>query len=143
MPYTAATLADFMVTELDATGVALGLTDASPAIVEAVNEVAAILDVADVATLTDDLKTRAIARWQAWLAAEAAATNQYDLKAGTVDLTRSQWFAQIGVRLARAEASAARYEEVAAIVSGAAGVATVSEMATAGSPYVRRYDEWA
>ncbi len=140
MPYTAASLADFMVTELGPTGVALALTDASGAITEAVNEVAAILDVSDVASLDDDLKTRAVARWQAWLAAEAAATNQYDLKSGTSALSRSQWFAQIGVRLARAEASASRYDEVQAILAGGS-FAVVSEMTTAGSPYGR--NEWA
>jgi hypothetical protein len=132
--YTTATLKQFMVDELAATGVALSLTTASNQIAEAVNEVAAILAADDVAELTDDLKTRTLARWQAWMAAEAAATNQYDIASSGDSLDRSQWFEQIGVRLARAEASAVRYDEAAAVIHGGA-VATVTGSSVAGSPY--------
>lgn len=134
MAYTAATLADLMVTELGPTGVALSLTDDSAAITEAVAEVAALLSVDDVADVSDDLKLRTIARWQAWLAAEAAATNQYDIASSGDSLDRSQWFKQIGVRLARAEASASRYSEVADAINGGS-TATVTGSSVAGSPY--------
>lgn len=107
---------------------------ASPAVVEAVNEVAAVLGVA-IADLSDDLKTRAVARWQAWLAAEAAATNQFDLKAGTASVTRSQFFEHIQSRLARSEAAASRYSEVADALAGAGGTAYVTSVSTGGSPY--------
>lgn len=134
MSYTAATLATLMVTELGPTGVALGLTSGSAAIVEAVAEVAAILGVDDVADIDDDLKLRTLARWQAWLTAEAAATNQVDLASEGDSIKSSQWFAQIGTRLARAEASALRYDEAAAVIAGGA-TASVGGMATVGNPY--------
>jgi hypothetical protein len=132
--YTTSSLADLMVTELGPTGVALGLTDSSDAITEAVAEVAAILGEA-VADVDDDLKLRTVARWQAWLAAEAAAVNQYELSSDGSSLKRQQWFEQIGKRLARAEAAASRYSEVQAVLAGSGGVATVTHVVTAGSPY--------
>jgi hypothetical protein len=132
--YTAETLAAFVATELGPTGVALGLTAESVAVAEAVAEVAAILGVDDVADLADDLKTRTLARWQAWLAAWGAATNQYDIASQGDSLDRQQWFKNIGERLARAEASAMRYDEAAAVISGGS-VATVTSSSVAGSPY--------
>lgn len=143
MPFTAATLADFMVAKLGASGAALGLTDDSAAIAEAVNDVAAILSVDDVAELTDDLKTRTFAEWQAWRAAKAAATSQYDLKAGSADLKRSQFFEHIAMMLADAEAAASRYSEAADVIHGGGGAAYVSGVSTAGSPYGYAADEWA
>jgi hypothetical protein len=133
--YTAETLAALMVTELGPTGVALSLTDDSDAITEAVAEVAAILGVDDVADLTDDLKTRTLARWQAWRTAKGAATGQYDLTSdeGGV-IKRSQLFDHIVSMLADAEAAASRYDEAAAVISGGS-VATVTSSSVAGSPY--------
>jgi hypothetical protein len=80
------------------------------------------------------MKVRALARWQAWLAAEAAATEAVDLKAGSVGLTRSQLFDHIRLRLARAEAAALAYPEAQAAIAGG-GVAVVGATTTAGSPY--------
>jgi hypothetical protein len=134
MSYTAETLAAFMATKLGRTGVALGLTDVSDALVEAVADVAAVLGVSDIADLTDDLKTRTVAEWQAWRAAKGAAAGQYDLKAGTSSLTRSQFFDHIAAMLADAETAAMRYSEVAAILAGSS-TGYVSGMNTAGSPY--------
>lgn len=135
MPYDAATLADLVVVELGATGVALGLTDSSAAVIEAVNEVAAILGVESISDLDDDLKTRTLARWQAWLAAEAAATNQYDIASSGDSLSRQQWFENIQSRLSRAEAAASRYAEAADVIYGGGGTATVTGSGVAGSPY--------
>lgn len=143
MSYTPSTLATFMVTELSATGVALSLTDGSDAIDEAVNEVAAVLGVA-IADETNDLKLRAIARWQAWLTAEAAATGQYDLSSEGDSFKRSQMFANIQSRLARAEAAASVYSEVAAVLAGSGGVAYVTEASGGpGNPYQWPRDEWS
>jgi hypothetical protein len=142
MSYTDASLATFMVTEIGASGVALGLTNTSAAIVEAVNEVKALLGVSDIATLTDDLKTRTFGRWQAWLAAWGAATYQFDVKAGTSAVTLSQAFAQIGQRLRMAETAAMRYDEAAATIAGASALVGVTT--TAGSPYTPLpCSEWA
>ena len=99
--YSESELADFMVAQLSATGAALGLTDSSAGIASAVLATARLLG-DDIADLTDMALLEAAARWQAWMAAEAAAVNQYDLKAGTSSLTRSQLFEHIQTRLARA-----------------------------------------
>lgn len=136
MAYTAGSLLGYMETEVGPQLAALGL-DASDALSEGVAEVVALLG-AEIADVDDDLKLRTLARWQAWLAAYNAATAQYDLKAGSSSLTRSQVFEQIERRLARAEASALRYDEVAAALGG--GTAYVSSVATAGSPYA--WSEW-
>jgi hypothetical protein len=136
MPYTAETLATFMATELGATGTALFGDDpaAAPAVVEAVNEVAAVLGAA-VADVSDDLKLRTVARWQVWLTAYGAAADQVDFKAGSADFKSSQWFKNIEARLARAETAAMRYSEVADALAGVGGTAFVSGVSTAGDPY--------
>lgn len=134
MAYTAATLLALMEVEISTSLEPLGL-DASDALSEAVTEVRLILGVDDVADVDDDLKLRTIARWQAWLAAEAAAVNQYDLASEGDRLSRQQWFRNIQSRLARAEASASRYSEVQTVLAGSAGVAVVTGSSLAGSPY--------
>lgn len=134
MAYTTGSLATLMVTELGPAGVSLGLTVASAAVVDAVAQVALILG-DDIADLTDDLKTSTVARWQAWRAAKGAAVGQYDLKAGTASLTRSQFFDHIALMLADAETAASRYEEVQAVLAGAYGTAAVSGLSVGGSPY--------
>ena len=134
MPYTDETLAVFMVTKLGATGVALSLTAMSAAIVEAVADVAAVLD-SDIADLTDDLKTRTVAEWQAWRAAKGAAAGQYDLKAGTVTTTRSQVWDHIVAMLADAEAAASRYDEVTDVLASTVGTVYVTNV-TSTDPYV-------
>lgn len=133
--YDDATLTAFLETELTPVLAPLGL-DVSDAIIEAVNEVAGLLghDVSEEDTVAGVMKVRALARWQGWLAAWSAATLQYDIKAGTSDITRSQAFEQIGKRLQMAESAAMRYEEAAAVIAGAGGTATVSGITTPG-PY--------
>lgn len=135
MPYTADTLADFMETTLGSVGVTLFGADPSEhaAIAEAVNEVAAVLDVA-VADVDDDLKIRTVARWQAWLTAKGAAVRQYDLTSSGDSIKRSQVWDHIAAMLADAETAAARYDEVAAVIAGA-GTAYVTSSVGAGSPY--------
>lgn len=141
MPYTADTLGTYMSVELGATGVALGLSDGDDEYVEAVNEVAAVLGM-PIASLTDDLKTRTVARWQAWRAARSAAAGNFDLKAGSTDLKRSQAFAHISLMLAEAESAASRYSEVADALAGG-GMAYVTEVSTGGNPYQWPRDEWS
>lgn len=133
--YTENALADLMEAELGQVGIDLGLPD-SEALPEAVNEVIGLLGHGlDQETTTAGLmKVRAFARWQAWLCAEAAATNQYDVKAGSAAVTRSQMFEHIEKRLARAEAAALVYPEAQAAMAGG-GVASVSTATTVGSPY--------
>lgn len=131
--YTEADLSALMAVELGATGTALGLTDGSDALDEAVNDVAAILDAA-IADVTDVLKLRTVAKWQAWTAALNVATGQYDLGSEGDSLKRSQLFDQIMRRLALAEAAASRYSEVADALAGGA-TAYVSSSSLASSPY--------
>jgi len=135
--YTADSLLGLMETELGAVGEALGLLE-TDALAEAVNEVAAMLGVDSVADVDDDLKLRTIARWQAWLAAEAAAVGGVDLKSDGDEIKLSQRLDGIRIRLARAEAAAARYSEVQDALASSSGVAVlsvVSGMTTAGNPY--------
>lgn len=122
MSYTAETLATFMATELGDTGTKLGLTAESAAIGEAVNEVAAVLGVSGVADVTDSLKLRTVARWQAWRTAKGAASGQYDLKSGTSSLTRSQLWDHVNNMLRDTEQAATRYSEVALAIGGACPV---------------------
>lgn len=116
--YSESTLKQFMVDELAGTGTALSLTTSSASITNAVYEVEDVLGVSDVASVTDMTKLKAIARWQAWLAAEATAISNFDLKSSGDELKLSQILAGIRARLAYVEALAARYSEVAAIVGG-------------------------
>jgi hypothetical protein len=133
--YTESTLSALMEAELGPLAVSLGL-DEGDALPEAVNEVIGLLGhaLSEETTTAGLMKVRALARWQAWLAAEAAATEAVDLKAGSVGLTRSQLFDHIRLRLARAEAAALAYPEAQAAIAGG-GVAVVGATTTAGSPY--------
>jgi hypothetical protein len=97
--YSESSLAALMVNELGAVGVSLGLTTSAALITQGVTAVERVLGVSDVATATDMALVESAARWQAWLAAEAAAVNQYDVKAGTSSLTRGQTFEHIRARL--------------------------------------------
>lgn len=138
MSFTTGSLATFIVTTLGPTGVALGLTVASAGVVDAVAEVEAILDSAT-ADLTDDLKTRTVARWIAWRAALGAATGNVNLKAGTAAIEMSQRFDHIMLMLRDAEAAASRYTEVAVVLAGG-NTAYVTGTSTSGSPY--QWPEW-
>jgi hypothetical protein len=77
-----------------------------------------LLSVSDVATVTDMAKLEAVARWQAWRLASAAASGQYDVKSGTSSLTRSQFFDHIAGMLCEAARAAIRYPEVAVLLGG-------------------------
>ncbi len=133
MAFTTDSLATFIVTTLGPTGVALGLTVASAGVVDAVAEVAAVLD-SPIASLTDDLKTRIVARWIAWRTALGAATGDRDLKAGTSSIEMSQRFEHVVTMLRDAEAAASVYPEVVAVL-GSGGTAYVSGVTTSGNPY--------
>lgn len=117
--YSEATLKQFIVDELGATGVALDLTTSAAQVVQAVYAVERVLGVSDVAVLTDMARLEAVARWQAWLAAQKAAVDQFDVKAGTNTLTRSQLWEHIVAMLADTAAVASRYPEVAAVIGSA------------------------
>jgi len=119
MSYTTTTLKQFMIDDLAAVATALGLTTTSASVVEAVNEVEVVLGAA-IADLTDDLKTRTVARWQAWRVAKGAAAGLYDLKSDGDELKRSQFFAHIDVMLKDAVRAASRYPDVATIIGGGA-----------------------
>lgn len=144
--YTEVSLLGFMAAELGGTGVSLGLdTDALDTLAEAANEAQGILGVplADLTSTDDLVKVRAIARWQAWLAAWNVAAGRFDLKAGSADLKRSQTFSQIETRLAQAERSAMRYSEVQDALAGGS-TACISSLATASNPYAWSFSatEW-
>lgn len=133
--YTEGSLLGFMETVVGPHLEGLGL-DASDALTEAVNDVIGILGnpLADETSTADLMKVRTIARWQAWAAAVDTATDQFDLKAGSADLKRSQMFEQMERRLAAAEAAAMRYEEAAAVLAGGS-TAYVSSIGVIGDPY--------
>lgn len=116
--YSEAQLKTFVVEELGTVATALGLTTSSASVTNAVYAVERILGVSDVASLTDMGKLEAVARWQAWLAAEATAITGVDLRSDGDEIKFSQRLAGIRARLAYAEALAARYAEVAALVGG-------------------------
>lgn len=117
MSYTTTTLKQFMIADLASVATALSLTTSSDSIVEAVNEVEAVLGAAT-ADLTDDLKTRTVARWQAWRVAKGAAAGQYDVKSDGDELKRSQLFAHIDAMLKDAVRAASRYPDVATVIGG-------------------------
>jgi len=117
VPYTTTSLKTFMIAELASVATAFGLTTASDSIVEAVNEVEAVLGAA-IADLTDDLKTRTVARWQAWRVAKGASAGQFDLSSDGDSLKRSQFFDHINAMLADAVRAASRYPDVAVIIGG-------------------------
>ena len=132
--YSESSLKTLMVTELGPVATALGLTTASDQITDAVYAVERLLG-DTIADLTDMAKLEAVARWQAWLVAEAAAIGQYDLKSSGDELKRSQLFEHLQTRLSRAEAAASRYSEVADALSGGGGTAYTSGAVTVGNPY--------
>lgn len=102
--YTEDELKTFMVNELSSSGVALSLTIDSEQVKQAVWAVERLLG-ASIPSITDMKQLEAAARWKAWEAAEAAAADQIDFKAGPADFKLSQWFKQIQSRLARAQAA--------------------------------------
>lgn len=114
-------LTTFMAAELGETGVALGLAeDQQDTLAQAAVEVVGILggSLASLTSTADLMKVRAVARWQAWLAAWNVAAGRHDLKAGSADLKQSQVFDQIERRLAAAQVAAMRYSEVRVLVGG-------------------------
>lgn len=126
-----------MTADLGAVGVSLGfVADENDTLDEAANEVIGLLggSLDGLTSNADLLKIRAIARWQAWLAAYGVATDESDTEAGSVKLKSSQTFTQIEKRLAQAEASALRYDEVAAVLAGGS-TAYVTTISSIGSPY--------
>jgi hypothetical protein len=134
MAYTTGTLATFMVTKLGAAvASALSLTTASLPIVEAVNDVASLLDTA-IADLTDDQKTRVIAEWRVWLVAEAEAIALIDLKSSGDEMKLSQLWDHIRARLLAAETAAMVYDEVLA-ATGAGGVMVIASVGGTQQPY--------
>ena len=143
--YDESSLVGFMAAELGETGVSLRLdTDQYDTLAQAANEVQGILatPLAGLTTTADLMKVRAIARWQAWLAASSVAAGRFDLGGSVPGLKRSQVFAMIEKRLAATERAALRYTEVQDALSGGS-VAYVSSIGVAGSPYAWPPDEWA
>lgn len=111
--YTESSLATYMVAILDSVATDLGLTNTSPSILAAITEIEDLLDVSDVATLTDMAVLRAAARWKAWSIAYALAAAQPDeLKAGSAGL---KWSDRLdGLKQAMEYAEGAYYVAVAA-----------------------------
>ena len=137
MPFTEESLATFMATQLSRTGAALGLAAGSAELVSAVSWVAAIVG-APIAAMTDDLKTMTIARWQAWVFAQAAAAKDVDLKAGTAELKQAQRYKNLADGALKDALSAAmRYPEVAAAVGAedCDGLWDIAEMVTGPFSY--------
>jgi hypothetical protein len=135
--YTESSLAAFMEVELGAVGTDLAIADGD-ALTEAVNEVAGLFGVSNVAAISyasvaDVMKVRALARWQAWLAAESAAARQFDTRPSSGrEFKLTDVWDQIQVKLRSAAMAAAIYPEGASALSD--GFVTISSIADS-SPY--------
>lgn len=99
--YNEATLAAYMVSSLGGLASVLGIDDTS--MFEAVNDVTQACGVADIATVTDVGKVRALARVAALRVAQTTATGWYDFAADGGDYKRSQVASQLETMLAAAE----------------------------------------
>jgi len=147
MPFpTAMTEADvrtYMVQRLSTVASVLGLTAQSEVIGTGAEEVDGFLTTGILGTtgIEGVRKIRALARWQAWLAAYAS-RDQFDIVAASgAKLTRSQMMRGIADALARCELEVMQYPEAAAILAGGGGgVAYAGVLTLAGSPY--GVDEW-
>lgn len=131
--YTEGSLAAFMESELAAVGEDLTIGD-TDLLVEAVNEIIGLLGHALSAETTTAgvMKVRALARWQAWLAARKAAARQFDTTASGRAFKLSQVWAQINYELSYAAAAASRYPEGAD--AGAGGYISLTTI-TSNGPY--------
>jgi hypothetical protein len=130
--FTDESLLAYMESTLGPLTAQLGL-DTSDALSVEVEEIARLQGYA-IEDGDDDVKTAALGRWRAWLAAATAAAASFDTKAGTVDIKLSQRFKQIQMMLVSAERAVQQYPEAAAVIDGGA-VATVTSISPAGSPY--------
>lgn len=117
--YSESALKTFMVEVLDSVATDLGLTTSSTALAQAVTAVERLLGVSDVAELDDMPVLEAAATWKAWAVALGVATTQYDLKAGSADLKRSQMFDALQKKVADSETD--YYAAVAAVSAAASG----------------------
>jgi hypothetical protein len=135
--YTESSLAALMEAELGAVGADLAIADGD-ALTEAVNEVAGLFGVTNVASITyagvaDVMKVRAIARWKAWAAARKEAARQFDTQPGPGrNFHLTDVWKQINVELNAAAMAAAVYPEGASALSG--GFVTITSIANTG-PY--------
>jgi hypothetical protein len=135
--YTEFSLSAFMEAELGAVGADLTIADGD-ALTEAVNEVAGLFGVSNVAAISyasvaDVMKVRAIARWKAWAAARKEAARQFDTSPGSGrSFKLTDVWKQIDVELTAASMAAAVYPEGASALSG--GFVTITSIADT-SPY--------
>ena len=106
--YNEATLAAYMVSSLGGLASVLGIDDTS--MYEAVNDVTQACGVADIATVTDVGKVRALARVAALHVAQSTAAGWYDFNADGGEYKRSQVQAQIQTLLTSAENAAMQYD---------------------------------
>jgi hypothetical protein len=120
--HTETSLKQFVVDELGAVGVSLGLTTSSAQVAQTVYAVERLLGVSDVATVTDMPKLEALTRWLAWRAAKAAGVGKFDAKAGSTSATLSQIWDHLAAMLCEAERAAMRYPEAAAMLDGSVPV---------------------
>lgn len=139
--YTMSSLEAFIETELESVAEDLGML-AGDAITATARLVTRTLGHTDIAEATDMLKVETIATWLAWRRAKGAATALSRLKAGSVELYRSEMFDHINDMLRDAEAAALRYDEAAAFL-GTTGTAYVSSLGVIGNPYpFPAWSEW-
>lgn len=133
MAFTSGTLLEFAEGVLGPLTTQLALGGPTGALSVEVDEIVRLLGHA-IEDEADQTKLSVLARWRAWLAATTALAPAFDLKAGTVDLKRSQQFKQAAQMLGYAERAAAAYPEAAATMGGGS-VAVVTTIAPVGSPY--------
>lgn len=117
--YTEAETKTFMIEVLDSVATDLDLTTASTSIARAVTAVERLLDVSDVASLTDMTVLEAASTWLAWQTALSAASTKFDLKAGSADLKLSQMFKALQAQVEYAESA---YYTAVAVAEGSSGL---------------------
>lgn len=115
--YSEASLAAFMVVELGTVADALGWVPGTPRVEYAVQDVAVVLGVADVATVTDIASLRALARLEIWRAARAGLVDRYRVSIDGQALDRQQMFEHVTAMLAEAEQQAAAVGVGTAVLS--------------------------
>jgi hypothetical protein len=121
-----------MVVELGPIAAVLGWVPGTPRVEHAAYAVARLLEVTDVATLTDMLAVETVARLCIWRAAEGALSAAYDDTTDGQTLRRSQMWDHAGKMVVRYEDECAR---LGIDTASGSGVVTISPVVRSEDPY--------
>lgn len=104
--YTEAALADFQVTALGELATALGWTSLTPVVVEAVDDALLAYGVADIATVANIPRLRALARVAIWQAVARATAGYFNLAVENLSFDKAQVHDHALAMIAEAEREA-------------------------------------